>query len=209
MLRNIIFDMGNVLILYDPVYFVERIGIEEKTDRTLLLNEIFRSSKWPLLDRGALSEQELEEFAFSRLPERLHEAAHKLIFHWNNPIVPIPGMPEFLQECKAAGLNLYLLSNASFRQPDYWRDVPGNEFFDGTMVSAFEGCMKPSKEIFRRLLNRFHLKAEECFFVDDIAENVEGAKQAGIDGFIFKGSTEELRVALSQKAPGLWGDSLC
>lgn len=195
MLRNIIFDMGNVLIQYAPAHFVERCKVKSAEDRRLLLQEIFLSDDWPLLDLGILKEADLEQRVFARLPNRLHEMAHQLIFHWNEPIEPISGMIEFLNECKSAGFSLYLLSNASFRQPEYWHDVPGSELFDGVMISAFEGCTKPSPEIYTRLLKRFHLKAEECFFVDDVKENIDGAERIGIRGFRFTGSVEALRTA--------------
>ena len=196
MIRNIIFDMGNVLIRYDPAYFVDRAGIQDPQEKALLLNEIFRSPKWALMDYGQWTEQDLEEYVLPRFPAHLHSVVHGLICHWEKPTEPIPGMVELIRDCKAAGLGVYLLSNASFRQPDYWADVPGNEYFDGVMVSAFEGCVKPSPEIFHRLMERFRLKAEECFFVDDMAENVAGAKRVGIDGFVFQGDADALRKAI-------------
>lgn len=196
MLRNIILDMGNVLIRYAPVHFIERCKIKNAEDRRLLLQEIFLSDDWPLLDLGVLKEADLEQRVFARLPDRLHEAAHRLIFHWNEPIEPISGMSEFLSECKDAGFGLYLLSNASFRQPDYWHNVPGSALFDGVMISAFEGCTKPSPEMYIRLLERFHLRAEECFFIDDTKENIDGAKLVGIRGFHFTGDVEKLRATL-------------
>ena len=69
--------------------------------------------------------------------------------------------------------------------------------FDGTVVSAFAGSVKPSAEIFRHLLERFQLKAGECYFVDDMPENVAGAKRSGIDGFVFRGDANALRSALA------------
>lgn len=198
MIRNIIFDMGNVLIRYVPEYFIERAGIHDPQDKALLLKEVFHSPKWGLMDYGRLNEEEFEEDLLSRLPTHLHKAVPGLLRHWNQ-LVPIPGMAGFVAECKKANLGVYLLSNASLRQADYWPNVPGSEYFDGTVVSAFEDCVKPSIEIFQRLLERYQLKAEECFFVDDLAENVEGARRAGIDGFAFSGDIDALRNALSSR----------
>lgn len=201
MLRNIIFDMGNVLIKYDPVYFIERAGIEDPKDMALLLWEIFRSPHWPLLDTGELTEAELMERIYPHLPERLHSIAHYLVFHWDKPLIPIPGMKEFIEECKQNGLGIYLLSNASFRQIEYWKDIPGNEYFDGSVVSAFQGYVKPMPEIYEYLLNRFRLKAEECLFVDDVAENVMGAQRVGMMGFLFDGKVSALRKAVYTLIP--------
>ena len=196
MLKNIIFDMGNVLIRWDPEYFIRRAGIESPEDHRLLLNEIFRSADWQLLDSGELTESELVERVRLRLPERLHAAAHFLVFHWDKPLIPIPGMADFIRECRHAGLGVYLLTNAGYRQPEYWKNVPGSEYFDGTMVSAYQGWVKPSREIFEQLLERFRLKADECLFVDDVQENITAAQRLGIQGMLFSGDVYALRRAI-------------
>jgi len=196
MIRNIIFDMGNVLIRYDPEYFIDRAGVTDPRDKALLLSELYRSPKWALMDYGQWTEEDLEAYALPRLPAHLHKLVPGLISHWD-PLEPIPGMAELVSDCKKADLGVYLLSNASFRQPEYWPKVPGHELFDGTVVSAFVGNVKPSAEIFEYLLERFQLKAEECFFVDDMPGNVAGAKQCGIDGFVFQGDANALRSALA------------
>ena len=196
MLRNIIFDMGGVMTEYDPVYFVsclEEIGPE---DRELLLKEIFRSEDWKLNDLGEIAEAELERRVFSRIPERLHAAAHRMIFEWDQISRPIEGMADLAKDCRAAGLGVYLLSNASVRQPEYWPSGPGSEFFDGTFVSAFYRCVKPSREIFLCAVEKFSLKADECLFVDDVRANVDGAIAAGLMGFHFTGDADALRKAI-------------
>ena len=195
-LQNIIFDMGNVLINYDPVHFVEREGIADAADRELLLNTIFRAEGWAKLDSGEMVEAELESQVLPALPARLHAAAHRLIFAWERRIEAIPGMEALIQECKGRGLGVYLLSNASLRQPEYWKDVPCSRFFDGAVVSACERCVKPDPEIYRRLLDRYGLEAGECVFVDDVQANVDGAVAAGMCGIRFEGSAEKLREAL-------------
>ena len=196
MTRNVVFDMGNVLILYDPVHFVRRAGVESPEDRDLLLKAIFHSPDWPLMDRGDLDEAALETRAFARLPQRLHAVAHDLIFSWEKPMEPIPGMADFVRECKAAGLSVYLLSNASVRQPAYWPDIPGSECFDGAVISAFLRRVKPDPAIYRCLLERYHLKAEESVFIDDMPVNAAGAAQVGMRGLVFDGNIDALRRAV-------------
>ena len=68
-IRNIIFDMGGVLIRYDPAHFVRRTGIESAEDRDALMKAVFRAPEWPLMDRGDLDEAAFEAIAFQRLPE--------------------------------------------------------------------------------------------------------------------------------------------
>lgn len=113
MLTTILCDMGNVLLRYEPETFLDRCQVHDPQDRGLLRREIFGSPLWPKMDWGELDEAGLESQVLPRLPERLHAVAHNLIFHWDEPILPIPGMADFLQDCKDAGLRLYLLSNAS------------------------------------------------------------------------------------------------
>jgi putative hydrolase of the HAD superfamily len=196
MLRNIIFDMGGVLIRYEPEYFVRRVCPESASDREILLKEIFCSEDWKLNDRGDIDEAELEKRVMRRIPAHLHDAAHRMIYEWDRFAAPIEGMAQLVRDCKAAGLGIYLLSNASRRQPEYWVNIPGSEYFDDTFVSAFYRCLKPSGEIFRLALEKFGVKANECPFVDDMPGNAEGAMQAGLDGFHFTGNADKLRESV-------------
>jgi len=198
MLRNIIFDMGGVLTEFDPEYFVDCLELREPGDRELLLKEVFHSAEWKMQDEGEIDEPETERRVMARLPERLHAAAHQMIFEWDRLSRPIPGMADLVRDCRAAGLGIYLLSNASVRQPEYWPRIPGSEYFDGTCVSAFYRMLKPSREIFRLALEKFSLKAEECLFVDDTKINAEGAVAAGLRGFHFTGDADALRKAIRE-----------
>lgn len=192
MIRNILFDMGNVLIRFDREYFIDRLGVNPE-DRQLLLREVFHSVEWVQMDRGSIVEEQAVAQVCRRLPQHLHDAAEKLIAMWDRPILPIDGMYELIEELKNAGYGIYLLSNASLRQHEYWPRIPASRFFDGTIISADEGVMKPDAEYYLRALNRFGLKADECFFVDDVPSNIEGALYCGIPGAIFRGDASLLR----------------
>lgn len=192
MIRNIVFDMGQVLLRFDRDYFITRLGIEGE-DKELLKREVFLSLEWARMDRGSLTDEEAALSVCRRLPERLHDAARKLVQMWDRPILPIPGMYELIGELKGKGYGIYLLSNASYRQHDYWPRVEASKFFDGTLISADEKVVKPQPEIYRLLLERFDLKAEECFFIDDVPANIEGAFFCGIPGAVFHGDAVLLR----------------
>lgn len=195
MIRNIVFDMGGVLIRFDRQLFIRRLGVAPE-DETLLMNEVFRSVEWAQMDRGSIAEEKAAEQICRRLPERLHDAAWKLVGMWDRPILEIPGMYELVEELKENGYGIYLLSNASVRQHEYWPRVPASRFFDGTMISADEKVVKPQPEIYRLLLERFALKAEECFFIDDVNANVEGAVYCGLSGAVFHEDMPDLRRRL-------------
>lgn len=195
MIKNILFDMGQVLIHFDRDLFMTRLGVAEE-DKPLLMREVFLSVEWVQMDRGTLVEAEAVERMCRRLPSRLHDAADKLASMWDRPILPIAGMYELIQELKANGYGIYLLSNASLRQHDYWPRIPASEFFDGTIISADEKVMKPHPDYYNRALEKFGLTAEECFFIDDVPANIEGALFCGIPGAVFHGDVSLLRRQL-------------
>lgn len=195
MIKNILFDMGQVLIRFDQKYFIKRLGIED-TDLDLLLREVYRSVEWVQMDRGTLREEDAFRSISKRLPERLHDAAWKLICMWDRPILEVAGMYELVEELKGLGYGIYLLSNASVRQHDYWPRIPASRFFDGKLISADVHVIKPQPEIYRLCLEKFGLQAEECFFIDDAPANIEGALCCGIAGAVFHGDAKLLRSQL-------------
>lgn len=199
MIRNIVFDMGQVLIQWYPELLIRELSLTEK-DQTLVLREVFRSVEWIQLDRGILSEADAAAAICRRLPAHLHQATRTLVFDWwKRPLVPMPGMEELIRELKARGYGIYLLSNASLRLREYFGRIPGSGFFDGLMVSAEEKLLKPEHEIFEALYARFELNPQECFFIDDSPANVEGALRTGMAATVFRGDASALRQEMEQR----------
>ena len=197
MIKNILFDMGNVLIRFDRKLFLDRLDVSE-ADKTMLLREVFANVEWAEMDRGTKTEETALVSMCKRLPERLHAAAEALTLHWDEPLIPIEGMYELVEELKEKGYGVYLLSNASVRQHVYWPRIPASKFFDGTLISADVHVMKPQPEIYNLCLEKFDLKAEESFFIDDVAANIEGALHCGMQGAVFFGDVSRLRRELRQ-----------
>ncbi len=196
MIKNIIFDMGNVLIKFDKKCFLEAVNVSSE-DNALLEREVYVSVEWAMMDRGTLTEKEAAERMCARLPERLHEKVHRLVDEWDRPILPMSGMAELTGELKAKGYRLFLLSNASYRQHEYWPEIPGSEYFEDTLISADVKLVKPQPEIYLMALHKFNAKPEESVFIDDATNNVEGAVYCGMEGIVFHGDTEELRRKLN------------
>ncbi|MDO4941093.1 MAG: HAD family phosphatase [Erysipelotrichaceae bacterium] len=198
MIKNIIFDMGGVLIDFDAEKFLDYYH-PSLQDRLILKRNIFNSLEWAMMDRGTLDEEKMFEIVKQRIPTRLHELAYNLLFNWDKICEPIIGMPEYVKQLKEAGYKIYLLSNASVRcMDDYWPKVKGSEYFDGQVVSADIGYIKPEKEIYEYLLNKYKLKKEECIFIDDRIGNVEGAHHVGIKSIVFQKDIELFKQELEQ-----------
>lgn len=195
MIKNILFDMGNVLIHFDRNVFLNRLHLCEE-EKQLLMREVFLSVEWVQMDRGTLREETAEPLMCQRLPQHLHDAVHSLVSLWDTPILPVAGMAELVEELKHNGYGIYLLSNASLRQHDYWSKIPGWQFFDGTVISADEKVMKPHPDYYRIALELLDLKPEECFFIDDVPANIEGALYCGISGTVFHKDVALLRRQL-------------
>ena len=198
MIRNVIFDMGGVLIDWDPAVIVARRGLGPE-DSALLLREVFGCMEWAAMDHGIMTQQEGYERICRRLPEHLHAAASACVFDWwKEPLSPIPGMAELVREIKSLGYGVYLCSNATSTLHEYFHRIPGSECFDGKIVSADVKLMKPQHEIYELLFETFSLRPEECFFIDDNLLNIDGAYAVGMPGAVFFRDIRRLRGELRE-----------
>ena len=198
MIRNIVFDMGNVLIRFDPSLFIDREGITDPEDRRLILDELFNSVEWAQMDRGILEEKTAEPFILERFPERLHPTVSNLLHHWAIPGDEFTGMRELVADLKNAGYGLFLLSNASTAQHRYWPLFPVSRYFDGKLVSCDVKVVKPMREIYQIFTDRFLLDPEECLFIDDAPANVAAAITCGWNGIVFHQDAAQLRRKMRQ-----------
>ncbi len=186
--------MGRVLINFDPDLFVARLSLNEE-DAKLLRKHVFDSPCWVMLDWGYMTNEEAILWMSQQLPEHLRKYVPQLVNHWHDPIIRIEGMEEVVSEVREQGYKIYLLSNAGPQHHDYWERIPGSQYFDGKVVSAYEKLMKPQREIYGCLLKRYNLKAEECLFIDDYPPNILSAQLMGIQSVVFEG-TAQLREQL-------------
>lgn len=199
MIKNIVFDMGQVLVSYvrDEVC---RIYIEDPQERKDVSTSVFVSPEWVLLDMGVMAEEDALKHMQARLDtEQQRQAAAWCFNHWHEyNMKPKEGMEEVVRWLKSSGYGIYLCSNASVRLLQCYKEViPAIDCFDGILFSAEVQCMKPQKEMYQHLFNRFSLDARECFFIDDLRDNIEGARRCGMDGYCFEdGDVEKLRSVL-------------
>ena len=192
MIKNIVFDMGNVLVKYDPKYFLKDYPDFE---RGLFDAEIYHSNHWRRFDRGELSEEELIELVNSHIPQHYHADAKKLI-QWYNLSAPIEGMESLIEQLKTNGYHIYLLSNTSLAFHKFSKNISALRYFTGLFISADCGLLKPDKQIFRLFCNQFSLCPSECVFIDDTLVNVKSASEEGFTGIRFNGDTSMLKHEL-------------
>ena len=198
MIKNIVFDMGGVLIYWDPIKIVASLGLND-ADSAMLLREVFSGFEWASMDHGLMTQQEGYERICRRLPARLHEAAFFCVFDWwKPPLEPVRGMADLVREVKDYGYGVYLLSNATSVMHQYFHRIPASECFDGKIVSADVKLLKPQHEIFETLFETFSLQPQECFFIDDSLLNIDGAYAVGMAGAVFFDDMTRLRAELRE-----------
>ena len=203
MIRNIVFDMGQVLIHWTASLYAGTFGLCPE-DEKLLKHEMFGRGKteWVSMDEGTLDPEQVVEGVCARLPERLHPCVREITENWwNIQLCPMEGMGDLVRELKDKGYRIWLLSNAALSLRTYFPRIPGSDCFDGLYVSAEHKLLKPDRAIYRSFLDAFSLKGEECFFIDDRQENIDGAALENIRGVVFTGDAQVLRRDL--KAAGV------
>lgn len=185
MIKNIVFDMGNVLVDFDPAHFV-REKTKDREQQKQLFSETFGSVDWLRFDKGTITREELLRSVKTRLPENLHAIAEDLLNTWFNDMQSIPQMAELPQLLKDRGLGVYLLSNAPQDYYLYEEKLPSHSAFDGIFISSDWKLSKPEHEIFRTFYSHFQLNPAECYFIDDSAANILAAEETGMKGYHFK-----------------------
>jgi len=187
MYKNIVFDMGNVLVKYDSDAAARQFTDDKKIIREVGLI-VFKSIEWEMLDGGLITEEKALKKMLSRFEtEEAREIGRKSFETWDKVcMTPNEEMGEVVQQLKDKGYNVYILSNASVRLPKMYKEVvPKADLFDGVFYSAPEKLLKPQKEIYNRFYEKFNLDPSTCLFIDDLEDNINASKETGMDGYCF------------------------
>lgn len=194
MIKNIIFDLGNVLLNFEPEKYLAELGYQGQL-KEKLKNEIFKTKEWLQLDRGTISQAEALKIWQQRNPELEKEIA-VVMSEWKKILTVKKDSLEILKLLASKNYDLYVLSN--FHQKAFSYVSNKYDFFDyfkGKVISAEVGMLKPEAEIYEYLLNEFNLKAAETLFIDDSKKNIEAALKLGIRVIHFK-NAEDLAAEL-------------
>lgn len=203
MKKIVVFDLGNVLARFNEIELTAAC-VRDPLMREPIRHAVFYRPYWDRLDDGTLSDEEFKNEVRHRLPPALQMLGCEVFDNWVENMPPVNGMRELVHDLKNAGVPLYLISNISRGFVERYPHVPWLaellSLFDGLLFSGPLHMVKPDRAIFEHLLETYALNAEECLFVDDSPVNIDGAKAAGIDGYLFDGDALKLRRFLHKEA---------
>lgn len=195
MIKNVIFDLGRVLIDWNPRGYLEKKINDEKKIQ-ILFDEIFASQEWQDLDRGTISEEE----AIRRFKDRCPTCHAEIDDMFENIVELIPPLEKNIKtfEEVASKYDTFILSNFGHRNFELvFNKYPWFKLFKGKVVSSHVKMLKPEKEIYLELMNKYSLNPEETIFIDDTLVNVEASEALGIKTIHYTGE-EDLREMLKK-----------
>jgi 2-haloacid dehalogenase len=192
----VVFDIGGVLLDWDPRYLYRKL-FDDEEEMNRFLQEVCTLEWHDAHDRGKPADASCAELA-AAYPEH-----GELIWAWTRRSEemiagPIQEAVEVLRDLKAAGVPCYALTNMEvWTYPQRLERFPFLRWFEGSVVSGFEGVAKPDPEIFELLLNRFDLIPASTLLIDDSPRNVRAALSLGMQAVEFR-SAAELRRLLDE-----------
>lgn len=183
MVKNIIFDLGNVIINYDQQAIIDRFA---KTDdeKEYLMENNFKAPEWKKIDLGEIDNNEAIRIINERHNNKYIKLTEKFWNNWYKEQKVNEDIVRIAKILKDKGYNIYVLSNMANATYNHFKDIDFFKLCNGIIISAQEHIKKPDERIFKILLERYNLKAEECLFIDDDDTNksYETANKLGILG---------------------------
>ena len=198
MIRNIIFDLGNVIINYNQEQIINNFTKQEEEIK-YIYDEIFHAPEWELMDLGNITNDEATEVINKRNKFKYQKLTDNFLHEWYKKQEINRDIVEIAKKLKRNGYKLFVLSNMANLTYEYFKN---DEFFSlctGIIISAHEHLIKPDEKVFRLLLDRYKLNAEECLFIDDdpSEQNYKTANKIGIQGRrIIPNQAEDVRKLL-------------
>jgi len=185
MVKTLVFDLGGVLIDWNPRYLYCKL-IDDENDIDSFLSEVCNAEWNVQQDAGrALAKATVERIALFPQQKILIEAFYD---RWEEMLGgEIDETVAILRELRCKGETLYALTNWSGETfPIAEARYDFLQWFDGILVSGVEKLAKPDPAIFQLMLNRYELKAQDCLFIDDSIINIEAAARIGFETHHFR-----------------------
>lgn len=179
MIKNIIFDIGNVILDFYPLNYLLKFYNENIAQDLYLI--IFKSKEWTLLDMGEITEKEATHYLVNKYPMYKKEIK-EVMNNWHQILVPNYNNVEIINKLKFSGYKLYLLSNFPKEAFEHMLiKYPFFTIFDGMTISYNVHLTKPDIKIYKFILDKYNLFPRETLFIDDLYENVTSAKALNIN----------------------------
>lgn len=184
MIKNIIFDFGNVLLEWNEDKVVSNYSNNED-EQEMLKKVIFKSNDWFKLDDGTMDYKQAITLFKENLPTNLSARVEEIMSTWYKTMPINQEICNLIKKLKENNYKIYALSNTHVPVYEYVKNLEIGKYFDGFLISAIEKMMKPNEEIYYRLFEKFELVPEECLFIDDSERNIATSRKCGMEGHIF------------------------
>lgn len=185
MYNNLVFDLGGVVVNYNPKDYLVDKFFHEKIEKQIY-NAVFGSPEWAMLDRGEITLRQANDIFMRRGRDRdIAFEMQAVVDEWMEMLSTRVATVNLMRLFKKKGFHLYYLSNISrealnlLKSRDFW------PLFEGGVASCNVGVSKPELEIYKNLLDSYGLVPQETIFIDDRKENASSAFLAGITGIHF------------------------
>lgn len=180
--KNIIFDLGNVLLEWKPQRFLKEL------DLPLHFMEIFHSLLWATHDGGLLTREEV----IAKLPAHYDKEVFAYCLQRIAPfLTPIPEMIATVHEVRRKGYKVYILSNMPQELHQELQKLHDFfQYFDGQVYSYAVKAIKPQPQIYEALLQSYKILGHESIFIDDLEMNIRAAQDLGIEGIVCQNPTQ-------------------
>ena len=192
-LKNLVFDMGNVLIEWNSEKILKAIT-EDIHLQDLLRKEVFETGLWVETDEGVKTREEVIEIVTGKLGEDYRNEITQLLRYWYKYVDVFTKVQDRIIELSKSGYSIYILSNTAFTFYDLVKEgyLPATSVAKGMVLSCEEKVLKPDEKIYNILLERYNLDPHDTMFFDDLPENIWGAARCGINGFVVENERELL-----------------
>ncbi|HTU65000.1 MAG TPA: HAD family phosphatase [Steroidobacteraceae bacterium] len=199
-IRNVVFDVGGVLLRWDPPAFIATV-VPDPAQQALVLREIFQHPEWHEFDRGSI-DVDRAVTQFGQRAGLSPEQMRRLLQTANASLHPVPGSIELVEDLAAAGVHLYVLSNMPVSTYEYLVKAHGFfAHFKQLVISGAILLIKPEPAIYKHLVERTGIVPAESVFIDDLLKNVVAARESGLHAIQFE-SADTTRAALRAYLPG-------
>ena len=185
MIKNVVLDIGNVLVSFYPDIYISQF-ITKKGEIDYYEQICFKSAEWKCGDLGTKTREEIIDAICEKYPDDA-EKVREIMANCDDMLRVSKKNTDLIKRLKAAGIGVYYLSNTNEHAFEFMTSTyEVFSYLDGGIASYRDGVIKPSADIFELFLSRYGKTAEECVFVDDMPQNVDGAKAVGLHGIVLK-----------------------